>query len=398
MKVLQINAVYKISSTGRICLDIHDFLKTNGHDCITIYGNSNGKYEDTKYIGNLITQKMHAFLTRVTGKIGYFSNTQTNKVIKFIKSYKPDVVHIHNLHANFISIPKILRYLGEKNIPTVVTLHDCFFYTGGCTHYTSNGCFKWKTQCGKCKFNNLTWFFDRTTKMFNDKKKLFNDINNLAVIGVSDWITEEAKLSPVFANANIFIRIYNGIDLVMFKRRESEFKKRFNIADKKIILGVASKWSDKKGLNLFCNLAEKLDSNELIVLVGNVEKTVLPEKILNIPTTNNVEELVDIYNAADVFLQLSKEETFGKVVAEALACGTPVVTNKFTANPELVNEKCGIICDLEIEKIYNAVEEILSNGKDFYSEQCVAFAKQNFDNNMILQQHLELYERLGQQK
>ena len=395
MKVLQINAVYGILSTGRICLELHDFLEENGHKCVTIYGNSKGDYQDTIYVGNFFSRKFHALLSRVTGKIGYYSKNQTIKVISYIETFKPDIVHLHNLHANFISIPFLLDYLGKNNIPTVVTMHDCFFYTGACTHYTVNNCYKWEKNCYDCKFNDLTWFFDKTEKMFDDKKKLFNAIKCLSIVGVSDWITKEAKTSPIFESAKIIKRIYNGIDLSVFKRKESGFKKEFGIENKKIILGVAGGWSNRKGLDVFCKLNDLLGEDEKIVLVGNVKTDNLPSSIIHIPTTNNVEQLVDIYNTADVFVQASREETFGKVVAEALACGIPVVTNNSTANPELVDERCGIIVyDFNLEKIYKAIKEVFKNGKEYYSDKCIEFAKEHCEKSENLKLYLKLYEEI----
>ena len=398
MKILQINAVYKNSSTGRICFDLHEFLIKNLHECLTVYGNRKCEYPDSVYVGNFLTQKFSALVSRITGKIGY-SRFNTKKIIKIIKEYKPDVVHIHNLHANFVSIPKLLEYIAKNDLPTVVTLHDCFFYTGGCTHYTANGCYKWQKRCQNCKFNNLTWLFDKTSKMFDDKKRLFSGIKNLAVVGVSDWITKEAKQSPIFEHAKTVQRIYNGIDLSLFRPINSDFRKRLNLEDKKIILGVSSGWSeksDRKGFKVFCSLARLLKDNEIIVLVGTVEHVCLPDNIINIPATNDIGQLVDIYNAVDVFLQASTEETFGQVVAESLACGTPVVTNTSTANPELINDKCGtVIKEFTVDNIYNAIEEIFAKGKAEYSANCIQFAKNNFNKENNYKQYLEVYKRLN---
>lgn len=393
MKVLQINAVYKNASTGRICYELHNHLVKGGNECITIYGNHKGKYEDTYYAGNVISQKVHAFFTRITGKIGYFSRFQTAKVIRFIKKYSPDVVHLHNLHGNFIDIPKLLKFLGENDIPTVVTLHDCFFYTGGCTHYTVNNCYKWQSKCKKCKYNKLTWFFDKTEKMFLDKERLFGSIKRLGVIGVSKWIANEARKSPVLKNAVIIESIYNGIDLNIFRNKESDFKEKNGLQNCKIILGVASGWSAKKGLNIFLELADKLKEDEKIVLVGNTSEKIDSEKIISIPATDNVEELVNMYNAADVFVQASKEETFGNVVAEALACGVPVITNTYTANPELVSTDCGIVVEnFNAENVYQAACEIFR--RDGSSFSCREYAEKSFDKDIVYDNYLKIYKEI----
>lgn len=380
MKILQINAVYKNSSTGRTSYEFHNYLKDRGHDCFTIYGNQRGDYIDTYYTGNIVTQKIHALLARITGKMGYFSTIQTSKVIKFIKKYDPDVVFLRNLHGNFINIPRLLTYLGNNDIPTVIVLHDCFFYTGGCMHYTVNNCYKWRDACKNCKYNNFSWFFDKTDKMFSDKQKLFGNIKRLAVIGVSKWITEEARISPILRNASIIKSAYNGIDLNIFRKKESDFKIKNGLQNFKIILGVAGVWSGKKGLNMFLQIADKLKDDEKIILVGNSAEEIVSDKIIRISATDNVETLVDIYNAADVFLQASKEETFGKVVAEALACGVPVVTNTYTANPELVSEDCGIVVEnFTVDNVYDAIRCILKKGKEGYS--CRERAAQLFNTD-----------------
>lgn len=393
MKVLQINAVYNILSTGSICAEIHNYLTKNGVECLTVYGNMRGEYTDTIFLGNIIARKQHALMSRVKGKIGYSSKKQTKKLCNIIANFKPDVVHLHNLHANFVNIPMLLEYLGENDIPTVVTLHDCFFYTGGCTHYTVNNCFKWQKQCEKCEFNDNSWFFDRTKEMFEDKRELFGKIKNLAVIGVSEWITKEARRSPILGQAKFIETIYNGIDLNIFVQRETDFRKKFGLENKKIILGVASGWSDKKGLNIFLELSKLLSDDEIIVLVGRISAKNLSQNIIHIPATDNVSELVEIYNASDVFLQASKEETFGKVVAEALACGTPVITNTYTANPELIDDNCGIILgDFTVDNIYSAVKEIFNKGKEEY--KCRERAEEKFDKELSYEKNDSIYKLL----
>ena len=208
-------------------------------------------------------------------------------------------------------------------------------------------CYKWQSGCFNCpkiKDDNVSWFFDFTKKMWRDKEKCWLSVPRLAVVGVSDWITNEAKKSPMFKNAKIIDRIYNWIDLDSFSPTDTlAAKEKLGLTGKKILLGVSSGWSNKKGLDKFIELASVLKEDERIVLVGNLPKISIPDNVICVKETNDVEVLSTYYNAADVFLQFSQQETFGKVVAEALACGTPVITNKYTANPELVDDSCGMI-------------------------------------------------------
>ncbi|MEG2081170.1 MAG: glycosyltransferase [Oscillospiraceae bacterium] len=399
MKIAQINAVYGFASTGRITMELHKALLALGHSSFVIYGQGKNTSFDGYYMGCNLDHKIHAFLSRATGLVGYFSSFSTAKMLRYLDEIKPDIVHLHNLHSNYINIPMLLNYLGKNNIPTVITLHDCFFFTGKCTHYTVTDCYKWKSECGNCprKSNdNNSWLFDRTKKMQKDKEKYFSKIDNLAILGVSKWVTKEAEKSSIFKNAKVFKSIYNWIDLEKFKPVESDAKKRLGLENKKIILGVASIWAESKGLNNFKELSKKIDEDVRIVLVGAMTNAQsLPSNIISIPATNNLEELIEYYSMADVFLNLSLEETFGKVTAEALACGTPAVVLNSTANPELIGEKCGnVLNSNDVDEILKAVKEIFKNGKDYYSSSCRDFVLKNFNKDTCIDDTIKLYKEL----
>lgn len=402
MKVLQINAVNKIASTGRTMQEMSDFLNENGHSCVAAYSKGvsvnpenefairNGKYD----------AKLHGLFSRLSGKQGYFSSRATKKLLNYMDEYKPDVVVLRNLHGNYIHFPLLFEYLAKHDIATVAVLHDCWFYTGKCCHYTVDGCYKWQESCGNCpslKKYNKSWLFDKTPQMLADKKRLFGAIPRLAVVGVSDWLTGEARKAPVFANAKEITRIYNWIDLKIFQPTESSVREELGLKDEKIILFVASGWSKEKGLQTILDLSEKLQENEKIVMVGNIgNSVVLPKNVLHIKATNSVEELVKYYSMADVFVQPSLEETFGKVTAEALACGTPVVCFNSTANPELVGNGCGAVVPIDdTEAMICEIRKILTHGKEQYSSVCRNFAKEDFDKNKNLEQYAELFKRLN---
>lgn len=401
MKVLQINAANLTGSTGRNCYDTSKYLIDRGDDCVTAY--SKGRSVDPKseyVIGNSFDVKLHGLLSRVSGKQGYFSKAATRDLLRFMGEYSPDVVLLGNLHGNFINLPMLLSFLAKNDIPTVAVLHDCWFFTGKCCHYTLDGCYKWKKQCDNCpclKKYNKSWFFDRSRKMFSDKERLFNGIPRLAAVGVSQWITDEAKKAPVFKNAVEITRIYNWIDTELFKPVETaDLRKKMGVSDKKIILSVASDWLYEKGINTVVELSKRLSDDEIIVLVGNIKVDIsLPDNIINVPRTNSVEELVGYYSAADVFLQPSLQETFGKVTAEALSCGTPAVCFNSTANPELVSESCGaVVPPDDIERLLSEIRVIFNNGKESYSQNCRSFAEENFNMEKNISQYYALFNRL----
>ena len=400
MKILQINAVGQSGSTGRNCKEIAEYINHHTpHDCYTAF--SQGATDEYSYqIGTPVEWKLHAFMSRLSGEQAHFSMKGTKNLFSYMESLKPDVVHLNNLHGNYINLPMLLQYLARKDIPTVATLHDCWFYTGKCCHYTADRCDRWQSGCHNCprlKKDNKSWFRDATPKLWKEKKSLFEAVPRLAVVGVSDWITSEARKS-FLSCAKEITRIYNWIDLDVFSPREGteQRKKQLGLENEKIVLGVASGWGKAKGLDGFIHLADLLGKDYTVMLIGKMpEHLAFPKNMCHIPATESVDELAEYYTMADVFVTLSLEETFGKVSAEALACGTPVVCYDSTANRELVGAGCGAVLEPgDLEGVANAVRKICNDGKGEYSAACRSFAVDNFAMEERIREYLSLYERL----
>lgn len=397
MKVLQINASCGYGSTGRNVLEMARQMEQEGIDCHIAYciGES---YPKGVVIGNKMDWKLHSLFSRIFGLQGYFSGGSTQRLIRYIKQNRFDIVHLNNLHSNYIHLKKLLSFLAKEEIATVVTLHDCFFYTGKCTHYTVDGCLRWQEHCGDCvrkKKDNPSWFFDRSEKMLYDKKIAFSRIQKLAVVGVSKWITEEARKS-ILKKSKIIATVYNWVDQTVFYPRDTQtLKEKLGLLDKFVLLSVAIGWGEEKGFSDFLKLSEKLEDDEVIVLIGKVPQgMMLPKNIRCIPYVQ-YEQLAAYYSMADVYVSLSREESFGKVVAEALSCGTPAVVYDSTASPELVTDGCGFaVPSGDIDGVLECIRGIKEKGKLQFTQKCVSFAKEHFDKDQNIGQYLVLYRKL----
>lgn len=401
MKVLQINAVYKKSSTGRNMSEMHDYMLNNGVQSYIASPYLEGLTENAYQLSSKLDMKIHSLLSRVFGLQGYFSVFSTLGLIKYIKNIKPDIIQLHNLHNNYINLNMLLKHIKKANIALAVTLHDTWFYTGKCCHYLEDNCYKWKTECNNCpalKKHNKSWFFDRTKKMQKDKTKYFSEIKKLGVIGVSKWTCEDAKESTILKKASIHKTIYNWIDTDVFRPYDTEeLKRKLSLSDKFVILGVSQQWMEAKGVNIFLELSEMLDDDCIILMIGNQSSYTDNEKIKFIGSTDNVQHLADYYNIADVFLNPSFQETFGKTTAEALSCGTPVIAFNTTASPELVgtDEECGYILDENIAKKYlEKIEIIKKNKKNHYKDNCTRRARLLFDKNANINEYINVYNEL----
>lgn len=363
MKILHITTV-RSGSTGRTALDLREISKSNGDQYIIAYSEMDSQPQDGDIlIGNRIDHLLHAFLSRLLGLQGYFSYLATRRFLRRVKSYNPDIVQLGNLHSNYINLPLLFRYLAKERIPVIMILHDCWFFTGKCTHFTSRGCLKWQIECQSCpakSYDNKSWIFDFSRKMYNDKRNWYNSLKSLTVIAVSDWEKKQAEQSPLFVNANIF-RVYNWIDTDLFKPATPEhialnLKKYHLSSDCNYIITVGAGWvrSSSKTKDAI-QLASRLPSKYRLIVVGRGDDNVFPPNIIRIPYTSDTCELAVLYSLADAYIHFSVEDTFGKVIAEAMACETvPIVFNS-TACPETASPYGIIVPPHDIDAIVSAI-------------------------------------------
>ena len=370
MKVLLINSVCGIKSTGRICTDIAEEYLSLGYEVKIAYGCEEvpEKYKKISVkIGNTVDRMMHGVSTRIFDNHGFGSKRATAEFLKWPEEYNPDILWLHNLHGYYINIEMLFDWIKQRPCMQVKwTLHDCWSFTGHCSHFVVAGCDKWKSGCRRCPQKRCypaSYVFDNSKRNFERKKNAFSGVKNMTLIVPSNWLAGLVKDS-FLRDYPIEIK-YNKINTDVFKPTESNFKIRYGLENKKIILGVATAWGKSKGLYDFYNLSKMLDDSYAVVLVGLSEKQIakLPKGIVAIKKTNDTKELAEIYTAADVFVNPSRQETFGLTTLEALSCGTKAIVYKDTACQEVAEKYGGIAVE------YENIEEIAKNIKKICEEE-----------------------------
>lgn len=398
MRIVQINGGAK-GSTGKIMMGIADVARTQGHEVMCaspITTTNRDAGEDCGYyrIGTFNSRRVNVVLARITGFNGCFAWFETYKLLKRIDEFKPDIIHLHNLHDSYINLPMLFSYIKKHNVPTVWTLHDCWSFTGQCPHFTMVKCGKWKTGCYNCpQYKEYpASLYDNTKKMWQLKKKWFTGVKNMTIVTPSEWLAGLAKES--YLKEYPIQVINNGIDLNVFKPTHSNFREQYGIpGDKYIVLGVSFAWGYRKGLDCFVEMAEKLGEQYQIVLVGTddeIDKN-LPKNIISIHRTQNQKELAEVYSAADVFVMPTREENYPTVNMEAIACGTPVVTFDTGGSPEMLDDKTGIVVEAnDIEATVKAIKDICEKKRCNDEEYIVAYSK-DFDMQKKFAEYIELY-------
>ena len=308
MKVVQINATCGAGSTGKICVAVSELLNEKNIENYILYTQGNSQHKCGIKYANKIYIKAQALKSRVWGNYGFNSRIATRKLIKCIENIKPDIVHLHNLHAHNCHLGLLFKYFKQTKIKLFWTFHDCWAFTGYCPHFDMVGCDRWQGECKNCpQAKEYSRFFDRSKEMFNKKKQIFEDLD-LTIITPSQWLADIVKQS--FLKEYPVKVINNGIDLNIFKPSPSDFRKKYNCEDKFVILGVAFDWGVRKGLDALIEISNRLDEKYQMVLVGTNEKIdkILPDSIISIHKTQNQTELAEIYTAADLFVNATREE------------------------------------------------------------------------------------------
>lgn len=386
MKVLMINVVCGIRSTGRICTDLATALEAQGHEVKIAYGRETVPEQFQKFavhIGSDFDVKLHGVKARFFDGAGFGSKKVTENFIKWIKEYDPDVIHLHNIHGYYINIEVLFNYLKSCGKKIIWTLHDCWAFTGHCVYFDYAGCDKWKTGCHHCgqkKEYPSCIGFDKSKAHYKQKKQLFTGIPDLTLVTPSKWLADLVKES--FMNEYPVEVIHNGIDTNVFKPTQSNLKEKYNLGNKKVVLGVAAIWDRRKGLDAFIELSKILPENYRIILVGLSENQIetLPDNIIGITRTDSVQELASLYTLADVFVNPTLEDNYPTTNLEAIACGTPVITYATGGSVESA-EIYGVVAEKNTESLLRAIKSIDS----------IKAKEINIDNSSTTDNYVKLY-------
>jgi len=390
MKILQVNSVYGYGSTGRIVESIHKACISKGIDSYVIFsrlGAINSTEKEVEETDNIIRVyndkefKEHVLKAVLLDKHGLYSNKSTYVIIDKIKEINPDIIHLHNIHGFYLNYEILFDFLKKFNKKIIWTLHDCWAFTGYCSHYEYNECNEWKTGCLNCKYSNVYPYrlLSNSKDNYIRKSKVFNSVDDITIITPSFWLKQQIRNS--FLKGKVCKVITNGLSSEKFKFTKTNILEKYGIFNKKIILAVSSIWTKQKGFDEYLKLAKLINEDWKIVMVGLSKKQIkkLPKNIIGIERTNSIEDLIELYSAATVFVNLTLEETFSLVNIEAQSCSLPVITYNTGGSPETVLNKENIVDKYDLNKVI----ELLNNR---------SFNKKRYNiKNTMIQNYIELY-------
>lgn len=375
--------------------DIGSSMENAGHEMFYAYQTTNCYVKNGYTIGNKLDWKAHALLCRVFGRQGYYSTSSTRKFLSQVDEISPDVVHLHNLHSNFINLNILLKYLAEKNIPTVITMHDCWYFTGKCFHYVDAACNRFTEGCGNCPKKNAppaSILFDSSSDVLSDRKKYLSAIPRLTVVGCSDWISSEAKKS-ILKEKNIQT-VRNGVDISIFTPQSTEqMKKKYHLEDKFVILGMANKWLLPSNSMFLKKMLSSLGANDSIIILGCNKRqksylSSLDKRIIAVDSISDKQQMSQYYSMADVFVNVTHADTLPTVNMESICCGTPVITYDCCGSPELVYDGCGLVVP---ENDVDAVIDALHKVKEEDFKNCSDIGKAIFDKEISYRRYEDIY-------
>lgn len=391
MKVVQINSTCSNGSTGKICVSVSKLMNERNIENYIMYtGRKDACRQGIVYAGDFYI-KAQALCSRLLGNYGFNSVSATRRLIAELDRIQPDIVHLHNLHGHNCNLTMLFEYLKKKKLKVFWTFHDCWAFTAYCPYFDMAGCDKWLNGCEHCvQRRRFSYFFDRSKWLYKKKRELFSGLD-MTVITPSEWLAGLVKRS--FLGEYPVHVINNGIDLDIFRPTPGDIRERYDCGGKFIILGVAFGWGKRKGLDVFIELARRLDASYRIILVGT-DETVdkqLPGNIISIHRTKNQTELAKIYTASDLFVNPTREENYPTVNMEALACGTPVLSFRTGGSPECYDASCGSVVNKDdIDAMESEIIRI-SASRPFTEEACLRKAAR-FKANDKFSDYIDLYE------
>lgn len=401
MKILTVNCVYEQGSTGKIIKDISEFLSEK---CEFVFCYESGpKSSGNRYrIAGKYTLRFYYLLARLLGLKYSTGYTTTYRLLRFIKKQSPDIVHLHCPNIGTVNIPWLISFLKKNNIPTVITNHAEFYYTGNCPYAFE--CMKFISGCGKCDYvfdPYRKYLFDRTAFEWKKMKNAFAGFDRVLAVSVSPWVMSRQMLSPIMKNIKSVV-IKNGIDTEnVFYPRKTKLKEELNIScDKKIVLHVTASFSDRlsdiKGGHFVLELAKKMPETIFLIVGSSLlsKDSIIPKNVKIIGHIKDQNLLAEYYSVADVTLMTSRRETYGMAVAESLCCGTPVVGFKAGGSESIALEKYSCFVEYgESDMLYNSLNEWLYKKVDFENKISFDAAKAYSFRNMA-EEYYEIYKEI----
>ena len=368
MRVLFVNEVCGTGSTGKITCGLAEKYEREGHEVRVAYGRSSFVPEKYKRfavrIGSMKDVYIHGIMTRLTDRHGFYSGHATRKFIAWANDYNPDILWLHNIHGYYVNIEMLFQWIkSQPQMRVYWTLHDCWSFTGHCAYFTMAGCEKWKTHCHECPQRNSypASLIDNSMRNYDDKRRIFTGVKDMTIITPSEWLAGLVKQS-FLGEYPVEVR-HNTIDTEIFRPTPSDFREKYNLMGKIIVLGVASIWEKRKGLEDFVRLSGMLDPEKFaVILVGLTPEQSRQTRqqtgnIITIPRTNSPQDLAKIYTASDVFFLPSYEENYPTVSLEAQACGTPVIAYDSGGNSETLSDsRSRLVKAGDVEAVKEIVE------------------------------------------
>lgn len=389
-RILEINSVYEVGSTGRIVHQLCNKIRQDGNDYYVLYGRGPVSQDPNSYkIGNNATIIKNVLMTRILDVHGFSSKYMTNLALKKIDEFKPDLIHLHNLHGYYIDVEVLFNYIKKIGIPVVWTLHDAWPMTGHCAYFMD--CQKWKYGCNNCQFKKkypTSIILDNSQKNWVYKKNIFNDVSNLTIVTPSNWLANIVKESYL-KNYKVHI-INNGIDDSIFFKKSNGLKNELKLNNKFIILAVSNVWNQLKGYDDILKLAKIISDEFIIVMIGLNSKQLpkLPNNILGIERTNSSCELAEYYNMADVFINLTYADNYPTVNLEARACGLPVITYDVGGSPESAGNGAIVVPVGNYKMVYEEIVKLYN--KQINNDNVIHEKQENVSNKRMLDEYINL--------
>lgn len=398
MRVFQLNTYCGVKSTGRIACEIAKLVLEDGGECRIGYGvpGISADSEPFAYqIGRPLERKIHGAMRKLLDAEGYGSYFATRKLIREMRDFRPDIVHLHNLHGCYLHLATLFAYLRESGVPVVWTLHDCWPFTGHCAYFDYCGCERWKTGCHHCpqkKSYPVCLGLDGSSRNYRMKQKWFANLP-LTFVTPCEWM--KGPLSASFLGNSPVQVIPNGVNLQVFQPTSSDLRERYQLGNARVCLSVASEWDARKGLSFLCQVAEQMGESYRFAVIGLEEEQLaqIPKGMLGLTRTADTRELAAWYTLADCFVNPTLEDNMPMVNLEALACGTPVATFATGGCPEAVDASCGMVVPQKDIHALCAAIRVLASEKPQRTQSCLQRAGL-FDASRTFRSYLALYKEL----